>query len=243
MSDNESLQERRTGPIVVLGASSGFGLAVANDLAGRGATVVGAARSPRPGAAEFDYQQADVTSQKDLESLIEHVVREHGTPEGLVYCPSDPGAVARSWELEAADLARVLDVTLLGFVRAVGVAVPLMREAGGGSIVLVGSRAARNPVETLAGYCSAKAAAEQYALCLAQEAGPSAIRVNIVGISADTPLAREHLRRRAAVLGRTEPYPDLPDVADSLAVARFLLGRESAFVTGQRIEARQPDWI
>jgi NAD(P)-dependent dehydrogenase (short-subunit alcohol dehydrogenase family) len=94
----------------------------------------------------------------------------------------------------------------------------------------------------MAAYASAKAAVEHFARCLAEEVRSSGVRVNVLGISADTPLAREHLRRRAEMLGHGRSYPALPAVEDNLPPARFLLSPESAHVTGQTIEARQPNW-
>ncbi|MFE2562132.1 SDR family NAD(P)-dependent oxidoreductase [Streptomyces sp. NPDC059352] len=231
------------GPVWVVGASSGFGFALAQDLARGGQAVTGLARSEPPADAEFTYRRADVTDPAGFDHAMDALLDAHGAPGGLVYCPSNTAAVGRSWELDTADLQDLFEVTYLGFVRAVRRAVPAMIEAGRGSIVLVGSRAARIPVETLAGYASAKAAAEQYAQCLARELEPTGVRVNVIGISADTPLAREHLRLRAATLGREEPYPALPSVLDNLGLARFLLTPDAGFITGQTIEARQPLWV
>lgn len=230
------------GPVLVLGASSGFGFALAQRLHAHGVPVVGAARSEAPDEATFDYRRADVTDDAQMARLVDGVVADLGVPYAMVYCPSSTAAVGNSWDVEPQELSGLLDVTLVGFVRAVRHCVPLMSKAGRGSIVLVGSRAARVPVETLAGYAAAKAAAEQYARCLAQETQPLGIRVNVIGISADTPLARRHLILRANTLGRTEMFPPLPAVDDNLALAEFLLSPQARFVTGQTIEARQPLW-
>jgi NAD(P)-dependent dehydrogenase (short-subunit alcohol dehydrogenase family) len=155
---------------------------------------------------------------------------------------SNNTAVGNAWELDPTDLAELYEVTVFGFVRAVRYIVPLMAKDGRGSIVLVGSRSARVPVETLAGYASAKAAVEHFARCLASEIEIKGIRVNVIGISADTPLARHHLKLRADITGCTDPTRTLPKVEDNLPVARFLLSPEALFVTGQTIEVRQPLW-
>ncbi|WP_194892311.1 SDR family oxidoreductase [Catenulispora pinisilvae] len=230
------------GPVCVFGASSGFGLALAEELTGHGHPVMGAARSPKPPAAGFDYRQVDVTDERSVEVFFEQAEKEFGPPSGVVYSVSNAAAVGNSWELDPRELSSVFEATVFGFARVVRHAVPRMADAGG-AILLVGSRAARVPVPTLAAYAAAKASVEHFARCLAQEVEPRGIRVNILGISADTPLAREHLDRRAVVLGRTEPYPALPPVQDNVAAACFLLSQESRFVTGQTIEARQPLWV
>ncbi|MFB6813465.1 SDR family NAD(P)-dependent oxidoreductase [Streptomyces sp. NPDC056347] len=242
MTDAGTPRSGRSGPVLVLGASSGFGFALAQRLHSSDTPVIGAARSSTPPGTAFDYRQVDVTDDGQMTRLVDSVVQEYGIPYGMVYCPSSTAAVGHSWQLDIEDLSALFDVTLLGFVRAVNRCLPLMAQNGEGSIVLVGSRAARVPVETLAGYASAKAAAEQFARCLAQEAEPLGVRANVIGISADTPLARRHLDLRADTLGRTEAFPDLPAVEDNLALAEFLLTPQARFVTGQTIEARQPLW-
>jgi NAD(P)-dependent dehydrogenase (short-subunit alcohol dehydrogenase family) len=231
-----------TGVTLVLGASSGFGLALANDLAGDGHQVVGAARSARPAEAAFPYRRADVRDDESIRALVDGVTGEFGPVTGLVYSVSNTAAVGHAWQLDAAEVIDVVDVSFIGFVRVLRQVAPGMLAEGGGSIVAVGSRAARVPVPTLAGYAAAKAALEHYVRCVAEELGTGGIRINTIGFSGDTGLARRHLELRARVLDRTEPYPALPDVADSVPCARFLLSPAARFITGQTIEARQPLW-
>lgn len=155
------------GPVWVVGASSGFGFALAQDLAQdlarAGRAVTGLARSEPPLGAESAYGRADVTDPAGFDQAMDALLDAHGAPSGLVYCPPNTATVGRSRELDTADLQDLFEVTYLGFVRAVRRAVPAMIEAGRGSIVLVGPRAARIPMETLAGYASANAAAGQLA--------------------------------------------------------------------------------
>ncbi|MEU4160886.1 SDR family oxidoreductase [Actinoplanes sp. NPDC026670] len=227
---------------LILGASSGFGLALANDLAANGHPVVGAARSARPTKGEFPYRRADVRDDDSIRALADGVTAGFGPITGLVYSVSNTSAVGHAWQLDASEVIDVVDVSFIGFVRVLRLVAPGMLAAGGGSIVVIGSRAARVPVPTLAGYAAAKAALEHYVRCVAEELQSGGVRINTIGFSGDTELARRHLELRARVLGRTEPYPALPDVADSVPCARFLLSPAARFVTGQTIEARQPLW-
>jgi NAD(P)-dependent dehydrogenase (short-subunit alcohol dehydrogenase family) len=229
-------------PVLVCGASSGFGRALADDLVHEGVRVVGTARSRMPPHVCFPYLRADLSVEASAAELVAQVRRSFGVPMGLVYSVSNAEAVSDAWRIDDASMRTVFEATMFGFVRLVRHIMPLMIDAGSGSVVLVGSRAARVPVPTMAAYASAKAAVEHFARCLAEEVRSSGVRVNVLGISADTPLAREHLRRRAEMLGHGGSYPALPAVEDNLPPARFLLSPESAHVTGQTIEARQPNW-
>ncbi|WP_405889737.1 SDR family oxidoreductase [Streptomyces sp. NBC_00133] len=226
--------------VVIAGASSGFGAALAHDLAATGHQVVAGARRPRPDALRMRYVPVDLTDGEATARFAQGATEHLGQVDGLVYCAADPGAVGRAWQLDADTFARVLNVSLLGFVRLAGHLVPHMQQAGGGSIIAVGSQAARTPVDLLAAYGAAKAALEQYARCLAEELSGTGIRVNTLGIAAETELAATHRAAKAALRGRPSPHPPLPAVADSLPLARWLLSTEARHVTGQTLEARRP---
>lgn len=226
--------------VVIAGASSGFGAALAHHLAAFGHRVVAGARRPRPDAPRMRYVPVDLSEGRATARFAQAAIEHLGQVDGLVYCAADPGAVGRAWQLDTDAFARVLDVSLLGFVRLVGHLVPHMQQAGGGSIITVGSQAARTPVDLLAAYAAAKAALEQYTRCLAEELFGTGIRVNTIGIAAETELAAAHRAAKAALRGRPSPHPPLPDAADSLPLARWLLSGQARHVTGQIIEATRP---
>ena len=227
--------------VVVAGASSGFGAALAAELAAEGHQVIAGARRPRASSRGLMYLPVDVTDAEAVARFAAAAISELGRVDGLVYCAADSGAVGRAWQVDAADAARVLDVTLLGFIRLLAHLVPEMRRSGKGSIIAIGSQAARNPVDLLSAYGAAKAALEQYTRCLASELAGTGIRANVIGISAETPLASAHRAAKQAIRGRASGHPPLPPVTDSLPLARWLLSPDSRHVTGQTIEARQPE--
>lgn len=226
--------------VIVAGASSGFGAALAEDLAAAGHQVVAGARRTRPSSPRLRYLPVDVTDAEAVERFAAAAVGELGRVDGLVYCAADAGAVAQAWRIKAPEFAGVLDVTLLGFVRLAGHLVPMMERSGQGSVIAVGSMAARVPLDLLAAYGAAKAALEQYTRCLASELFATGVRANIIGIAAETPLTAAHRAAKQSLRGRISDHPPLPPVADSLPLARWLLSPQARHVTGQTIEARQP---
>lgn len=226
--------------IVVVGASRGFGAALARDLADTGYPVVAGARSGQGPSGNLHYQQVDVTDDYSIRRFFGQARELVGVPGGLVFCPSNSSAVHRAWEIPASEAQRVIDATLVGFTRCARRVVPDMVDAGRGSVLAVGSRAAREPVDLLAAYCSAKAGLEHYIRCLARELAPTGVRANAIGITAETNLAQAHRAAKERLRGRTSSHSLLPDVADSLPLARFLLSDEARHLTGQIIEARQP---
>lgn len=225
--------------VVVVGASSGFGAALADDLAAAGHSVVAGARRPGPGSGRL-YLPLDVTDSDAVAGFAAAAVERLDRLDGLVYCAADPGAVGRAWRVDPVEFARVLDVSVLGFLRCVTHLVPAFEQTHAGSILAVGSKAARVPIDLLAAYGSAKAALEHYTLCLATELAGTGIRANVIGIAGEAPLARTHRAAKEQLRGRSSVHPPLPPVSDSIPLARWLLSPDARHVTGQIIEARQP---
>jgi NAD(P)-dependent dehydrogenase (short-subunit alcohol dehydrogenase family) len=233
--------------IIVTGAAQGLGREFALHLASLGARVLGADVR----AAELDSIQAaarergvdlatavtDVTSSEQTRALagraaelfggVDALVNNAGIVEGLARTPFD--------EIPEEEWDRVLEVNVKGMWLCAKAAVPLIREAGGGSIVNLASEVAFSGSPGLAHYVASKAAVIGLTRTLARELGPSAIRVNAVAPGfTDTAasvglLAGRPYDTTATPLGRVGHPPDL------LGAVTFLVSDESAFVSGQTL--------
>lgn len=136
--------------------------------------------------------------------------------------------------LDAATLRQELEINLLSAFYVVRHAAPLMQQ--GGSIACLSSGSAQLTFPYLAGYHIAKAAVEGLVRSAADELGSAGIRVNAV---------RPGLTRAGGTgpifdnPGMTDPFmPEYPlgrlgEPDDIAAAARYLLGPESSWVTGQ----------
>jgi NAD(P)-dependent dehydrogenase (short-subunit alcohol dehydrogenase family) len=80
--------------------------------------------------------------------------------------------------------SRVIDINLKGVFYGMHAALPVMRAAGGGTILTVSSGAAHGPVEAWSHYCASKAGAAMLTRCLDKENGQSGIRA--MGLSPGT---------------------------------------------------------
>ncbi|MFJ9174950.1 SDR family oxidoreductase [Streptomyces sp. NPDC102360] len=226
---------------VIIGASSGFGAALAEHLAAADHRVLAGSRRERPSTTSLRHVRLDVSCAQSVSDFAQAAdAHLGGQLDGLVFCASDSGAVARAWEVNTEDAARLLDISLLGFVRIVNAFVPTMKNSGRGSIVCVGSQAARTCLGLLSVYGAAKAGLEHYTRCLAHELHGTGVRANVIGIAAETDLAQTHRAAKAELRGRPSTHPPLPPVADNLPLARWLLSDDAAHITGQTIEARLP---
>ena len=139
---------------LVTGASSGIGVAVAEALAGAGASVLMAARREERlreivarieasgGVARF--RTTDVSRREDVESLAREARERWGRIDVLVnnagVMPLSPVA-----SLRVDDWERMVDVNVKGVLYGIAAVLPAMLDQGGGHIVNVGSVAGRRP--------------------------------------------------------------------------------------------------
>ncbi|WNL46197.1 SDR family oxidoreductase [Dyella sp. BiH032] len=178
---------------LVSGANRGLGLEVSRQLAAAGMTVLLGARNPAAGekaakalrreGGDAIAVQLDVTSQADVDALVERIGRDYGRLDVLV---NNAGAFFDVGDrASSVDLARVqsaLDTNLLGAWRLGEAVIPFMKRHGYGRIVNVssGCGATDSDGEDCPAYRVSKAALNSYTRMLATELKGSGILVNAV---------------------------------------------------------------
>ncbi|NLG57308.1 MAG: SDR family NAD(P)-dependent oxidoreductase [Clostridiales bacterium] len=166
----------------VTGASSGLGLATATALFEAGWQVVSGARSFKGMAQEQGAQlrlPLDVTSPQSVEAFAKAALAAYGPPDALVLAAGiltlGPAGTLQDEELQA-----VLDVCLMGSLRLVRLALPLMTEKGGGKIAVFSSINGLLPTPYQGAYVAAKHALEGFSECLRMENQAHGIQVMLV---------------------------------------------------------------
>ena len=168
--------------VLVAGASSGLGRAVAEALAADGVTVYAGARSFARGKeppAGCRALALDVTEAASVREAVDRVVREQGRVDLLVCCAAT-FTMAPVEELPPETLADMMNVNLIGAARCVQAALPSMRARGKGHIVLFSSLNGLFPIPFQGAYSATKHAVEAYAGALSQETRRFGIRVTVV---------------------------------------------------------------
>jgi NAD(P)-dependent dehydrogenase (short-subunit alcohol dehydrogenase family) len=223
---------------VITGAGSGLGRATAQLFHREGAQVVLGDVSGREKETADDLGQGaiavsvDVTHREQVEALIAAAVAEFGTLNVLVNCAGIDGDLAPVVMISDANMQRVLDVNFMGPFYAMRAAVPVLLEAGGGSIINVASSSTEKAFPMLAAYAASKAALVSLTRAFGAEHAAAGIRANVVSPGViDTPLSRAFPPGmfEAAVDGTPIKRPATPvDIANALL---FLASDDSAFAT------------
>lgn len=240
--------------IIVTGAGSGFGRAIAVRAANEGADVVvvdldRAGGEKTVALVEETGRRAelvvgDVGTEAGARAAAERAITSFGTIHALVnnagIAPPEP---VDSWNAPEESWDRVLRVNLKSVYLCSRAAIPTMLEAGGGAIVSIASIAATRAV-SCASYASAKAGILGYTHQVAAELASRGVRVNCVSPGyMRTPmstgerrgLSLEQQEERVAQLGLKVPTRRMGGVDDIAAAVAYLVSDDARYVTGQEI--------
>jgi NAD(P)-dependent dehydrogenase (short-subunit alcohol dehydrogenase family) len=242
--------------VIVTGGTFGIGKAITLTLAKKGYSVVAfglesrqissiaenAIPKLRKEAQGFDVEllEADVSKGEDVQRVVDHTLRVHGTIYGLVHNAAiGPLGTVVSTEEEVWD--RIIDVNLKGAYLCARAVLPHMIEQGGGVIVNIGSGAGWGKAN-MAAYAASKGGIFALSASMAYDHLHDRIRVNTVvpgggGIVSGMSLGR--VAGDLAQLGRDAPGTAAgrnatgEDVAHAVA---FLLSNDAETISGTVID-------
>jgi len=172
--------------ILVTAGASGIGRAMADLFIAQGAQVhicdvsdnfLADFRSAHPTAGA---SQADVSDETDVDRLFSDLEHSLGGLDALINNAGIAGPTGNIEDISPADWRRCIEVCLVGQFLCARHAVPLLKAAGGGSIVNMSSAAGRHGYAFRSPYSAAKFGSVGLSQSLAKELGPSNIRVNAI---------------------------------------------------------------
>lgn len=235
--------------VLVTGATSGIGEAVALGFAAAGARLVVTGRDRKRGealqaaleetGAEHLFVAGDITDREFCESLVEQAVARF---DGLDVCVNSAGVIHHATVDETSDDAwrETMAANVDGVFYVCRAAVRAMKPRGGGVIVNIASDAALSGSRHLAAYCASKGAVLQLSRAMALDHGRDGIRVvPVCPGDIDTPMLRGEFEDRGISVeqGLKESAANVPvnrvctpqEVADLVLyaasdAARFMTG-------------------
>jgi 3-oxoacyl-[acyl-carrier protein] reductase len=245
------LPELKGKAVLITGASTGIGAALAHAFAAQGARVGLHYNSSEDAAKAVAYEigaaggeavliRADVSTGAGARSAVEGAVAAFGRLDGLI---NNAGGMVRRVpyaDVSEQDYDEIMDLNARSVVVASQAAVAPMKAAGGGFIINTTSVAARNGASGGAGlYGSSKAFVHNVTRGMAKELIPFGIRVNAVAPGVITTPFHERYSTEAQLTAQlaTIPAGRLGVAEDCVGAYLFLACASlSGYVIGQVIE-------
>jgi NAD(P)-dependent dehydrogenase (short-subunit alcohol dehydrogenase family) len=243
---------------IVTGGASGIGAACVETLAREGATVIVTDLDDAGGRAlvhkitslggDAAYLHQDVADEAGWPPVMDATQRRYGRLDVMV-ANAGIGIAVAAVDMTLADWRRQTAVNLDGVFLSVKHAIPAMRRAGGGSIIVMSSVAGLRGAPGLAGYCATKGGVRLFAKAVAAECAAAGdnIRVNSVhpgvidtpiwakipigatGAGRNSPIDPHEVAKLAVPLGRAG---QAQDIANGVL---FLASDAASYITGTEL--------
>jgi NAD(P)-dependent dehydrogenase (short-subunit alcohol dehydrogenase family) len=170
--------------VLITGASSGIGKAIAQAMAQDGYTVYGTSRCAnfetiRENGAAYTMLPLTLEDEDTIERAVRYIIDRHGRIDVLI-SNAGAGYAGAIEETTAQEAQAQFDVCFFGAVRMLNHVLPHMRAAGSGVVLHIGSMAACFPVPFQAMYCATKAALFSITVSLRLELAPFGIRACVI---------------------------------------------------------------
>lgn len=240
---------------IITGAAQGIGAATARAFAGEGAKVVVADLNEVGGTALVKdiaaaggtalFCRTDVSEPDDARRLVQFALAHFGRLDVLVNNAGIAGPTGKVEDIAPEDWDRCIAIDLTGMFNCTRKAMPLIKAAGGGSIVNLSSAAGRHGFPMRSPYSAAKWGVVGFTKSLAAEAGPDKVRINAIlpGLVEGERIERviaakakalgiSHEAFRAQLLATTSLHSSVSaqNIAD---MALFLCTEAGSRITGQ----------
>ncbi|MFF0635212.1 SDR family NAD(P)-dependent oxidoreductase [Nocardia sp. NPDC004151] len=232
--------------VLITGATSGVGAAVARRIAAEGGAVVLGARGKEAGDRMAEEIRAaggralfvptDVTVDADVERLTAAAITEFGRLDGAFNNAGAVNAFGPVQDIDAAGWRADLELNLTAVYHGLRHQIPALAATGGGAILNNASNLGVVGMAQVAPYVAAKHGVVGLTRAVALEAADRSIRVNaLVSGAVDTPAFRNSMGATPegeAAIAALHPLGRIARPDEIAAFCAYLLSDEASFITG-----------
>ncbi len=167
---------------LITGASSGIGLAVAENLLARGSRLTAIGRSMPEQATKvssrYRFIQCDLAEIDQLDAVLDKAIQNEPF-NGLIHTAGygDFGSIE---EMSVNRITRLINVNLVSLLLICRRIIPVLKKQSSGDVVFIGSDAGLQGAKRGSLYCASKFAVRGLAQSLRQECATSGVRVTLV---------------------------------------------------------------
>lgn len=236
--------------ILVTGAATGIGRATVEYLADQGGRLFGTGLDAELGLTlnaaqdgrDIWFHRADLTHEAQVQGAVQSAMSRLGGLDGVVNCAGIYATGKRLEDLTDADWDRTLAINLTAIFRICRATLPLLRAAGGGSVVNIASVHAEATMPGVPAYAASKGAVVALSRQMALDYAVDRIRVNSVLVgSVATRMTLDALAAAggAEALGLSFAPNTIARIAaprEIATVVGFLMSDASSFVTGSALQ-------
>jgi 3-oxoacyl-[acyl-carrier protein] reductase len=241
---------------IVTGGKGGIGSAIVKLFLAKGARVVvadylkdGCDKNSNDNSPHRIEICVDVSSESDVQSLVDRTLAEFGTIDILVNVAGVQGPIGFIAENSIEEWIKTMQVNLMGTMLCTKAVLPVMLKNKSGKIINFSGGGATGPRKNFSAYATSKAAVVRFTETIAQELLPYNIQVNAVAPGAvNTNMLAEVLAAGEDVVGdefkdaqrRKKEGGTPPELAAELVC--FLASHKSDWLTGKLIAAPWDPW-
>jgi NAD(P)-dependent dehydrogenase (short-subunit alcohol dehydrogenase family) len=177
----ESLMKDKV--VLVTGADGGLGSHVTQAFLDAGAIVVGTSRQIQQSAfssPRFTAVPAELSTLEGARRVVDRIVARFGKLDVLAHTVGGFAGGQSVAETDDANFQRMVDVNLNSLFHMLRAAVPVLRQAGNGRIIAIGSRSALEPGPGVGAYSASKAAMVSLIRTVALENKDAGLTANVI---------------------------------------------------------------